>query len=191
MDIERVTHEGRMIEVVEKDVIENGKQKTFEYARRSPGIRLIISKGDRIYLTKELRHELNDYKYASGGTYDYRLPGGKVFDSLSEYKAAIESGADTGRAAKQAAIKEAKEEAGIEAKNIRLLHKSICGSSVIWDLFYFLVEDFDDIGQQIEDEDITVTPVSRDEAKAMTLDGRMSEERSALVLLRYLEGKLS
>jgi len=40
-------------------------------------VRLIICDGDKILLTKEYRSEVD--------TVDYRLPGGKVFDTLIEY----------------------------------------------------------------------------------------------------------
>ena len=181
MNTEHITHKGKMIEVVQKEVSRNGVTKTFEYARRSPGVRLIIPKGNNILLTKEFRHELQ--------AYDYRLPGGKVFDSLDEYNNAIQNGIDVAEAAKQAATKEAKEEVGIEVKEISFLHKSICGATVVWDLFYFLVSDFNESAQSLEEgEDIAVEWTPKDEAKRMCLDGRMSEERSALVLIRYLEG---
>ncbi|MEI6117757.1 MAG: hypothetical protein WCP92_00380 [bacterium] len=48
-----------------------------EIAKRSPGVRLIICDGDKILITNEFRKEVN--------TDDYRLPGGKVFDTLKEY----------------------------------------------------------------------------------------------------------
>ncbi|HEV7448979.1 MAG TPA: NUDIX hydrolase [Candidatus Paceibacterota bacterium] len=178
--MERITHKGKIIEVFQTEVIQNGRTKTFEFARRSPGTRLIIIDGDKILLTKEFRHEVNGY--------DYRLPGGKVYDSLDEYNAALEGGVDINEAAKAAAIKEAREEVGIEPKDLTFFHKSVCGATVIWDLFYFVVKDFTKTGQNLENgEDITLELVSTDEAKAMCLDGRVSEERSALVLLRYLE----
>ena len=70
--MEKVTYQGKIIEVVEKEVEQDGKIQTFEFARRSPGTRLIIPKGDKIILSKEFRHEL--------GKYDYRLPRGEGFD---------------------------------------------------------------------------------------------------------------
>lgn len=179
--MEKITHKGKIIEVVEKEVEQNGKKKVFEYARRSPGIRLIVPNSGQIFLTKEFRHELNGY--------DYRLPGGKVFDSLDEYNAAIESGIDIGEAAKRAAIKEAREEIGIEIKELSFFHKSVCGATVIWDLFYFVVNDFTQAVQHLEEgENISIEFFNEDKAKQMCLDGSISEERSALVLLRYLNG---
>lgn len=51
--------------------------------RRPPGIRaLIVNKEKKqILLSKEFRYELNNW--------DYRLPGGKVFDSLNDYKKSL------------------------------------------------------------------------------------------------------
>jgi 8-oxo-dGTP pyrophosphatase MutT (NUDIX family) len=177
--METITHQGKIIEVVQKEVEINGKKKVFEYARRSPGTRLIIPKGNSILLTKEFRSELNSY--------DYRLPGGKVYDSLEEYNNALRSNVDINESAKIAAIKEAKEEAGIEVKGLSFFHKSVCGATVIWDLFYFVVKEFMESSQDLEDgEDITFEFVDNEEVKKMCLNGSISEERSALVLLRYL-----
>lgn len=177
--METITHQGKIIEVVQKEVDINGKKKVFEYARRSPGTRLIIPKENTILLTKEFRSELNSY--------DYRLPGGKVYDSLDEYNNALSSNINIDESAKFAAIKEAKEEAGIEVKELTLLHKSVCGATVVWDLFYFVVNEFIESSQNLEEgEDITFQFVDKEEVKKMCLDGSISEERSALVLLRYL-----
>ncbi len=181
--MEKITHKGKIVEVVQREVEENGKTKTFEYARRSPGVRLIIFKDQQILLTREFRHEAKGY--------DYRLPGGKVYDSLDEYNTALASGVDITEAAKAAAIKEAREEVGIEAKDAKFLHKSVCGAIMVWDLFYFEVKDFAEIGQHLEEgEDIKVELIDIEKAKTMCLDGTIQEERSALILLRYLNGKL-
>lgn len=134
-----------------------------------------------LLLTREFRHEL--------GAYDYRLPGGKVYDSLDEYNEAFATGMNIDEAAKAAAIKEAREEVGIKVKDISFLHKSICGATVMWDLFYFVVNDFIEGEQELEHgEDITFEYYDCERVKEMCLDGSVSEERSALVLLRYLHG---
>lgn len=180
--METITHKGKMIEVVQKEVEQSGIKKTFEFARRSPGTRVIIPRGETILLTKEFRHEL--------GGYDYRLPGGKVYDSLDEYNDALAEGIDINESAKRAAIKEAQEEVGIEVKDISFFHKSICGATVVWDLFYFVVRNFAEGEQELEHgEDITFEFYNREKVKEMCLDGAVSEERSALVLLRYLNEK--
>lgn len=180
--MEKITHQGKIIEVVQKEVEHNGKTQIFEFARRSPGTRLIIPKGDKILISKEHRHEV--------GGYDYRLPGGKVYDSLEEYNKALELNIDISESAKKAAIKEAREEVGIEVKDISFFHKSICGATVVWDLFYFIVNDFNQLSQELEEgEDITIEKIERKKVKEMCLNGTISEERSALVLLRYLDLK--
>lgn len=177
--MEKITYRGRIIEVVEVEVERDGKKKVFEYARRSPGVRLIIPKDDTVLITKEFRHEL--------GTYDYRLPGGKVFDTLGEYTEARTTDTNIVDSAKRAAIKEAREEAGIEAKALDFFHTSVCGATVTWDLYYFLVREFTETQPHLEDgEDITSEFVNKERARSMCLDGSISEERSALVLLRYL-----
>jgi len=177
--MEKITHKGKLIEVVQEEVKQNGKIKTFEFARRSPGVRLIIPQDDNIFLTKEFRREIKDY--------DYRLPGGKVYDSLDEYNNSLKSGADIIEVAKKAAIKEAYEEVGIEVSDISFMYKSICGATVVWDLFYFLVKNFTKTNQHLEEgEDIQVETFSLEEVKKMCFDGKIREERSALILLRYL-----
>lgn len=178
--METITHKGNIIEVVQKKINIKGKEKIFEYARRSLGTRLIIPKGNTILLSKEFRNEINNY--------DYRLPGGKVFNSLDEYNNALDSSVDINEFAKQGAIKEAKEEVGIEVKDLSLFHKSICGATVMWDLFYFTVNEFTETSQDLEEgEDITFEFVNKEKIKEMCLDGSISEERSALVLLKYLK----
>lgn len=180
--MERIKYKGKILEIVEFDVTQGGKQLVFECARRSPGARLIIPKGDTILLSREERHEM--------GGYDYRLPGGKVFDTLDEYSAALASGADIQEAAKEGAMREAREEVGINATSLRFFHKSVCGTTVTWDLFYFVAEKFEETDQELgEGEDIQVQAFDRDTAKKMCLDGSIQEERSALVLLKYLAGE--
>ena len=182
--METITHQGKIIEVVQKEIDLNGKKKVFEFARRSPGTRLIISKDNKILLTKEFRNELS--------AYDYRLPGGKVFDTLEEYNIALNSGADINESAKLGAIKEAKEETGIEVKNISLYHKSICGATVIWDLFYFTVNEFTEGTQRLEDgEDITFEFIDKEKVKEMCLSEEISEERSGVCKLLCVNGILT
>lgn len=178
--MEKITYQGRILEIVEHDVEAGGKTKTFEFVRRSPGVRLIIPKGDGILLSKEYRREVNGY--------DYRLPGGKVYDSLAEYNSALGTKVDINEAAKIAAIKEGAEEVGIKITDLSLFHKSVYGATVIWDLYYFVVNKYEQDTQNLEDgEDITIEHIDRQEAERMCLDGRIGEERSALILLRYLK----
>ena len=179
--METSKYKGRIVEVVEFDVEQGGKKMVFEKARRSPGVRLIIFHEGKVLLSKEERHEI--------GGYDYRLPGGKVFDTLEEYSSALSTGVDIAEAAKAAAIKEALEEVGINVTDASFFHKSVCGTTIEWDLFYFVVTAFTHAGETaLEDgEDIESAFYDIDTAKRMCLDGSMNDERSALILLRYLD----
>ena len=179
---EEIVYQGKIIEVVRQKVLTGEKEQIFEFARRSPGTRLlIISPDEKILLTKEFRLEVLGY--------DYRLPGGKVFDRLTDYNEFLTSGKDIIEQAKLAAVKEALEEVGIVVEDITHLSTSKAGASVIWDLYYFVVSKYShrDEGQELEHgEDIEVVEVSFEEAKEICLDGRMQEDRSVAVLLKYL-----
>jgi hypothetical protein len=182
---EKIAYQGRMFEVVNFDVEhEPGKVETFEKARRAPGTRLIIPTAKGLLLTKEFRHELN--------ATDFRLPGGKVFDSWDEYHDFLAGNKDILIPAIAKAKAEAKEEAGIETDDVTHVHTSRLGATVEWDLYYFVVGEHNRGEQDLGlGEKIDVVEVTRDEAEAMCLDGRISEERSALVLLRFLKDELS
>ena len=98
-----ITYNGKIIQVVEQRMLIGSTETVYERARRSPGTRLlIISPNHNILLTREYRDEI--------GRWDYRLPGGKVFDSLEEYSEAVRNGVDLLDKSKQAARKEAQEE---------------------------------------------------------------------------------
>lgn len=164
---EKVVFEGKIIEVLTKPVKLGDKVVEFERARRSPGTRLLIVKNKEVLLTKEYRHELNDY--------DYRLPGGKVFDKLKDYSAFLDT------------KKECLEEAGILAKDLKLIKVSKAGSTIEWDLYYFLVEDFEQKEQNLElGEDIKPEWFSFQKAKMLCLKDKVNEDRSLGILLKYL-----
>ena len=89
----------------------------FEAAVRAPGVRLMIETEKNgikaLLMTKEIRREADGY--------DFRLPGGKVFDSLDELDQHSESGTDILPIAEAAAKKEGKQEAGISGGEYVLL----------------------------------------------------------------------
>lgn len=170
---------GKMFAILDKTFRINGKDVVIEVGRRAPGTRLIIDLGEDLLLTKEWRSELN--------AYDYRLPGGKVFDSLADYQGALSKGGDLAPAVLGAARNEAKEEAGVDTGDFAQFHKSIAGLTVDWDLYYFAVTNPTLSTQKLgEHEIIETVRISKEDAKRMCLDGSIGEERSALVLLRYL-----
>jgi len=181
---EEIFAKGKLFELVH---LKQDDGRVFEVARRAPGVRLIIhdETDGKILLTKEFRREL--------GEWDYRLPGGKVFDSLDEYETHRTSGDDIEAAAMMKAIEEAKQEAGVEIAELELYKKSILGATVEWDLYVFETSDWQlnvegqelEVGEKIEADNW----VTYDGAREMALNGSMQEERIALVLLQWLEGK--
>lgn len=153
--------------------------RIFEKFRRPPGTRLVIVSPEGLVLvTKEFRQETN--------TIDLRLPGGKVCDTLEAYRALRENGHDIVAAAKAAAIKEALQETGLIVRNLALITKASAGATVEWDLYYFLVRDFDNHpdGQDLElSEDIEVTWLKPAAIRQAISAGQMHEWRSVGVLL--------
>lgn len=180
---EEIVFSGKMLEVVHQKMDLGGKEVTFERARRAPGVRLIIPSHDHssFLITKEHRTEV-------GGD-DYRLPGGKVFDTLEEYRTARERGVDMQTAATEAAKRELLEETGMTATSYTLLTTSHAGATVEWDLYYFLVGGAKktESGQELEaGEEIEVLWLPKDEVRSLCMHGNMREDRSVAALLRYL-----
>jgi len=179
---EEIFAKGKLFELVH---LKQEDGRVFEVARRAPGVRLIIHDklAGKILLTKEFRHEL--------GVWDYRLPGGKVFDSLDEFETFRNSGNDIVDAAKAQAINEGQQEAGVDITELSLYKKSVLGATVEWDLYVFETSDWQlrvegqelEVGEKIEADNW----ISYDRAKAMALDGSMKEERIALILLQWLD----
>jgi ADP-ribose pyrophosphatase len=173
---------GKLFELVH---IAQPDGRVFEVARRAPGVRVIIADhpNKKVLLTKEFRRELNDW--------DYRLPGGKVFDTLKEYEAFRQSGKDMLEPATAKAKAEAAEEAGMVIDDVTLFKKSTLGATVEWDLYVFEATKWHEHhkGQALEEGEQVEHVGWYDFAKAkeMILAGHMQEERIALILLQWLE----
>ena len=173
--MEEIKYSGKIIEVVH---FKNGS-RTFEKARRSPGVRALIVSDGKILLSKEFRQEINGY--------DFRLPGGKVFDALEDFKLHINE--NLVQYATDAVVKEVKEEVGLLAKNPTLLKVSKAGATVEWDLYYFLIKEFkkNEKGQELEEgEDITFDWFNFEDVKQLCIEQKIQEDRSVGVLLSYV-----
>lgn len=182
-----IAFQGKIIELIHQKMQIGDKEMTYEIARRAPGVRLVVvdKEANKILLTKEYRRESDSW--------DYRLPGGKVFNKLSDYNAFLEKGGDIMNPVLEAVTREASEEINLEVRNPKLLHTSYCGATVDWTLYYFEITDFEEeeSGQELElGEDITINWFTFEEAQQHILDGNMHEDRSVGVLLKYLEKKL-
>ena len=181
---EKTLYSSKIFEIFEKTSRYNKdgeiKHKTFEYARRSPGVRGIIIEDKKILLTKEYRYELEGW--------DYRLPGGKVYDKLDDYHKALKE--DTDLSDVQAAVKrELLEEVGIEISNPYLYYISKAGATVIWDLYYFIIDGFEFAknGQNLEDgETISYQWFTHAEVMDLIKKDLINEDRSVGVLAKYI-----
>jgi ADP-ribose pyrophosphatase len=179
---QEVPYRGKIFEIVQTTQPDG---RVFEKAVRAPGVRLIIANkpSRKLLLTREFRSELNDW--------DYRLPGGKVFDTLDEYGAFRESGADIAEAVHRKSVGEGSEEAGVTIKSTQHFKTSTLGATVEWDLWVEEATDWEtseagqklEVGEQIEADNW----FNYDEVKQMILGGHMQEERVALILLQWLD----
>jgi len=176
---EEIVFQWKIIEVVQQTVKIGDKELLREIARRSPWVRLIICDGDKILLTKEFRREFN--------TEDYRLPWGKVFDTLKEYN---EHRDDVDNYSFVAVKRECEEETWLIPLDISLYHVSKVWATIERDLHYYLIQKFThhEEWQQLElGENITVEWKTKQEIRAIIKSWWMQEDRSVGVLLRYLQ----
>lgn len=126
---EEIVFQWKIIEVVQQTVKIGDKELLREIARRSPWVRLIICDEYKILLTKEFRREIN--------ADDYRLPWGKVFDTLKEYN---EHRNDTEKYSLLAAKRECEEETGLVPSDISLYYISKVWTTVERDLHYYVIK---------------------------------------------------
>ena len=181
---EKIYAAGKMFELVHATQPDG---RVFEIARRAPGVRVIIADkiAKKLLLTKEFRRELN--------AYDFRLPGGKVFDSLAEFEAFRKTGNDIIVPSSAKAKAEAAEEAGMAVDTVTFYKKSTLGATVEWDLYVFEASDFTDHadgqsleeGEQIDD----VGWYDFADVEQMILRGDMQEDRVALIVLRWIHSQ--
>ncbi len=175
---EKIVFQWKIVEVVHQLVKIDWHELVFEIAKRSPGVRLIICDKNKILLTKEYRTE---HKW-----YDYRLPGGKVFDTLAEYN---KNKKDIKKYALVAAKRECEEEVGLVPKSPKLYYISTAWATIEWDLYYYIVKKFTTHvkWQQLElGEYIDVEWKTKKEIFALIKKWAMHEDRSVGVLMRYL-----
>lgn len=186
----KIEYTTRLFDVVNHTVkFSDGTKKSFQFVRRSPGVRSLIIKDDKILITKEWRTELNDW--------DYRLPGGKVFENAEDYKKYISKKNNDSfllQEATHAAVKELEEEANmtIMPSNLKHAYISKCGATVEWDLHYFVavnpkVEILPKSLVETQEGERTIVqwlPVKQ--VLDLCLQGKVREDRTAAFLMRYI-----
>lgn len=180
--METVKYSGRLIQLVH---LKNGK-RTFEIARRGPGVRILFHNDSHVLLTLERRREV--------GGFDVRVPGGKVFNRLDPWLRARDIDGEVEREALRAATEESEQEVGLRPIALHFMGKQVCGATMEWDLYCYSCTEWEDLGtQNLEPgEDISVRWHTWSDAIEAALDGSMSESRSAVMVTRlaYKLGKL-
>ena len=180
-----IAYRGKMFEII---TWEGKPWVKFEATARAPGVRLIIENEKNgmkaLLMTKEVRREADGF--------DFRLPGGKVFDSLNELDQHRESGNDIAPIAEIVCKKEGKEEAGISGGEFTPIEISKAGASVEWDLHYFIVKNSEIGEQELEEHeqgDIETIILSAEEIFQKLSQREIKEGRSADILWSWLQKK--
>jgi len=157
---------------------------TIEIITRPPGVRLLIVNNNKILLTKEYRFEIDGW--------DYRLPGGRVYDTIKPYLKNKDKNKLLLNDVHKAVINEAEEEAGIKPIIYELLHIDKLGASIFWDLYYFKVSKFEITGKKESNNVLDVGEIiypewfSYDEVFDMCLNNNIHESRTVGFLLKYI-----
>ena len=164
--------------------IEKHLTKWYERAIRPPWVRLLLKNTENKYLlTREFRTEQ--------GSFDYRLPWWKVFDTLDEYLQVRDNQTSFDTAVLQAAKIEAKEEAWVdEIKFMRIFHQSKAWASVEWDLYYVsgqIVSMSEQVlwGDELQ-HGIEIGFYTTAEILLMIKNWEVQEDRTVGVLCKYL-----
>jgi ADP-ribose pyrophosphatase YjhB (NUDIX family) len=187
-----IVHRGRLGAMVEFPVLQDrGKgyvELVFEKFCRPPGTRLIALRDNKILLNKERRLELSLAGDDEPSKFDWRLPGGKVFDSFDEYEQYLGKDVPEEKII-EGARKELQEEAHLDTDNLTIFDRSVCGSSVEWDLYYVVAQDTVDFhlkdhneGEEIEEH----SWFTFSEIESMCRSGEINEGRSVAVLMRFI-----
>ncbi len=163
--------------------VERHQEKWFERVVRPPWVRLILKNHEnKILIIKEHRFEYD--------TFDYRIPGWKVFDELVPYLEVRNDEDKLNTTVYDTARLEAKEEAGIdELSDLEIVHVSKAWATVEWDLYY-LSGQIQKIWEQKltgheHEHGIEISFLDEVEIFALIKSWKMKEDRSVAVLVRY------
>lgn len=188
LEEEQEVYHGKIIRVVhQKVLLPNGRTIIFEQAERSPGVRVLVFVGEYILMTKEWRKEINGW--------DYRLPGGKVFDALDDYIKFKKGEENLLNLARVSAKRELEEEANIALDLILFKHiyTSIAGATILWDLLYFTVDATEIIDMAkmsrintLEGEVTHPEWLSKERVIDLCLAGEVKEDRTVSFLFKFI-----
>jgi hypothetical protein len=176
---ERVLHRGERVAVVERPMAGADGVERVERARLSPGVRFILTDGDELLLVPDGPQ--------GPGDPTWRVPGGPVFDSLPAYEAIVYSDCPVRDVVDERAPEILRSQVGLDPVTSEHLFALAAASGVESDLHCYAISRYRPAPREGAPTDATWVP--RDEARRACLGGRMREGRSALALLRYLEGE--
>lgn len=162
----------------------DGSVHRFERAERPPGVRVMVTHVNAVLIVKERR--------GTNGLWDYRLPGGKVFDNLNDYEVARASSTwDLASRVILAGQRELFEETTVQvaATGLRLKWISRLGETVGWDLHYLEceAEALVDLPPRVtthEGEELLPVWLDWDDVIELCDKGAVMEDRTAAVLYR-------
>jgi hypothetical protein len=150
-------------------------------AHRSPAVRLIIPTEKGILCNKEYRVSVDERRLC--------LPGGKIFESWSEYQKIREDKKFVLAEAMDAGIREAHEEQGliVQSQHIDFLCMSENGITMEWDIYFFVVNKFFQAEKMLqEDEDIKRQIVPWSQVALYALEQKIEDDRCCRAILQYL-----
>jgi len=188
-----IVHKGRLGAMVAFPVLQDRGEGyielMFEKFCRPPGTRIIAVRDNEILLNKERRLELAlSGENNEPSQFDWRLPGGKVFDTFEEYESFLGKEVPAKHII-EGARRELQEEAHLDTDNLEIFDKSVCGSSVEWDLYYVVARDTTEFhledhneGEEIEEH----RWCTFEEIESMCRSGEINEGRSVAVLLKFI-----
>lgn len=153
--------------------------ETVENARLSPGVRLLVARDDELLLVPDGPQ--------GPGEPTWRLPGSPVFDSLPAFDAVAYGERAVRDVVDERAPEILRAQVGLDPVTSEHLFVLPAGPGVELDLHYYAVSRFRPAPREGDPSDATW--VTREEARRACLDGRVSEGRSSLALLRYLDGE--
>lgn len=175
----RVRYRGDRVGVVERPMAGADGVETVESARLSPGVRLVVESDGELLL-------LPDGPQGPGEP-TWRLPGGPVFDALPAFDAVAYGDRDVRAVVDERAPEILRAQVGLDPVTSEHLFALAAASGVEFDLHYYAVSRFRPAPREGDPSDATW--LSRSEVRRACLDGRVREGRSALALLRYLDGE--
>jgi 8-oxo-dGTP pyrophosphatase MutT (NUDIX family) len=179
-----ILSEGRIGAIVRYPVlVDRGNgyvEDQFERFVRPPGTRIIAIRNNKIFLQKEYRQETE--------TFDWRLPGGKVLDTFSDYKKYLSEEIPEEMII-EAGRRELLEEAQLKAASMAVFKKSSCGASVTWDLYYLIARDIVEVSHtHNEGEEIVESEwFSFSEILTLCRENTISEDRTVSALFQFIE----